>query len=537
MSGGKSRGSEKVTQVQEVPPEIKRALNFLTGSSMGLAAQYGYGPNGANYSRPSRPDLGDQPGGRVPFNFGGGFGNPNGGPTGGANGGGFSPTVNIAPPPPGTVGDMDYLKHLNGATSNPDFSGSYFDDPTNSPVINGAYSLPPGALSGLAAQSPQSIVPNLSTDTLNALGMLRGAFDNNPAVTELTKMGTGQYSNPYTGSAEVLQNPTNLMNPNANVGASVGTNSVNTMNPNADYRAPVQMNGTDLNNASAGMVNASAGGVNDYAMQPTDLSGVTDQITSAAKLAVGDRFAAAGRSGSGNEGLELGRTVARELAPYAFNARENDASRRFTAGESSLARRTAADESRINRLTGAEDARIARGYEGAENFIDRNLAADEARFGRLYSAGQDSTRMNYEGAENFIDRQLGADERRADRLYGAGENAAQRGYEGYENYIDRNLSSDQSALARGFSGYEADRARQLQALSPLLNLPMQQAQNYLNVGQILEEQQRRESLEPFELLGLLTDPLVAAISGAPRSTTTSGRSRSGFLGFQGLFGL
>ena len=504
MSGGKSRGSETVTQVQQVPPEIRQALNFLTGSSMGLASRYGFGSNGANYSTPSRPDLGSQPGGVIPF-------------------GSEIPTSYGSTPPPsptfGSWGDpvpttTPAVSEMGGRISGSPMarmdSRAFELNPlmysrTNTPVNGATVTVPNGGKAALGGpiNQPASLVPDLNSDTLSALGMLRGAYTDNPAVGELQAIAAGDYSNPATGmNPEVLR-------------ASVGTNTVDTMNPNADMRSPVLSNTVSLNNDSAGMVNTSAAGVNDFAKQPTDLSGVTDQITNAARLAVGDRFAAAGRSGSGNEGLELGRTVARELAPYAFNAREADANRRFSAGESSLARRTAADESRINRMTGADESRIGRSFTGRENYIDRNLASSEARNSRLFDAGGESTRMNYNAAENAIDRNYGAGESYADRMFSAGE----------------------SALSRGFAGYEADRARQLAALGPLLNLPMQQAQNYLNVGQILEEQDRRQALEPFELLGLLTDPLVAAISGAPRSTTTTGRQRNVGLGFSGLLGV
>lgn len=127
---------------------------------------------------------------------------------------------------------------------------------------------------------------------------------------------------------------------------------------------------------------------------------VEDAITQAATRAVGDRFSQAGRGGSPAEGLTLGRTVARELAPFAFDAQ-------------------------------------------------------------------------------------------------------------------------QQALGRGFRGFEAERGRQMQALPSLLGLPQQQAQNLLSAGEILEQQQRQQALEPLTRLNLISDPIIRALGGAGGTTTTS----------------
>lgn len=143
-----------------------------------------------------------------------------------------------------------------------------------------------------------------------------------------------------------------------------------------------------------------AGGRMNPAMGSNDLSGVTDSITAAAQQAVGDRFSQAGRSGSPGEGMTLGKTVARELAPFAFNARESDMQRQFAAGE------------------------------------------------------------------NMLDRQL------------------------------------QSAV-------------------PLMDMQRQRGLDTLQAGGLLDEQARRQALEPFTRLDLMSGPLVSAISGAPRSTSTT----------------
>lgn len=143
-----------------------------------------------------------------------------------------------------------------------------------------------------------------------------------------------------------------------------------------------------------------AGGMTNPFMGSNDLSGVTDSITAAAQRAVGDRFSQAGRSGSPGEGMTLGKTVARELAPFAFNARESDMQRQFAAGE------------------------------------------------------------------NMLDRQL------------------------------------QSAV-------------------PLMDMQRQRGLDTLQAGGLLDEQARRQALEPFTRLDLMSGPLVSAISGAPRSTSTT----------------
>lgn len=62
---------------------------------------------------------------------------------------------------------------------------------------------------------------------------------------------------------------------------------------------------------------------------------------------------------------------------------------------------------------------------------------------------------------------------------------------------------------------------QQSALNSLLGLDQQRAQNMLNAGSILEQQQREKMLEPFTLFNLRTDPLIRALGGAPTTTTTT----------------
>ena len=77
------------------------------------------------------------------------------------------------------------------------------------------------------------------------------------------------------------------------------------------------------------------------------------------------------------------------------------------------------------------------------------------------------------------------------------------------------FSARETGLNRGFSAFEAERGRQQATIPGLLGLPGMEAQNFLNVGQILEDQQRRQALDPFERLNLATGPLVAGLGGTP----------------------
>ena len=177
------------------------------------------------------------------------------------------------------------------------------------------------------------------------------------------------------------------------------------------------LRGQFVDNPAADVLEATAQGdylgSNPFTVQ-NNLSGVTDAITAAATQAVGDRFSQAGRSGSPAEAMTLGKTVARELAPYAFGANE-------------------------------------------------------------------------------------------------------------------------SALGRGFSGYENERARQAAAIPQVFNMRGQEAENYLNVGGLLEGHERQQALEPFERIGLTLDPLKLAILGAPRGGAQRSRSHNDYL--QGEFGM
>lgn len=66
-----------------------------------------------------------------------------------------------------------------------------------------------------------------------------------------------------------------------------------------------------------------------------------------------------------------------------------------------------------------------------------------------------------------------------------------------------------------------ERGRQLGAISPLTGLGQMRSQNLLNAGNILEQQDERMLREPFERLNLSLDPIIRAVGGAPRTTTTT----------------
>lgn len=84
-----------------------------------------------------------------------------------------------------------------------------------------------------------------------------------------------------------------------------------------------------------------------------------------------------------------------------------------------------------------------------------------------------------------------------------------------EAQLNRQFLGQEAGLGRGFGAFESERARQLGAIPGLFGVRGQEAQNFLNVGQTLEEQQRLQALEPFQRLQLLSGPLATAISGAP----------------------
>jgi len=605
-----------------------------------------------------------------PFEGGTGFSSPSA-----ANQGGFNAAAYLIENPDVAADGMDPFEHYNrygkAEGRGPGGVGSNVTSAAARANIL-EYGGPAEMYSGYGTASggpARSTVPDFSADTLAGFGKLRGAFVNNPAVDQLESMTRGDYltSNPFTGQSNVYGNNANTMNRNANVGggdhrqSDVFANNANTMNRNANvggarqmaaglmannvnamnpYSTTVNPNAGITNdfasvanmaagagnqfagqqgnagqglNAFSGMTNTSANDANPFLSGSSDLSGVTDQITNAARLAVGDRFAAAGRSGSGNEGFNLAQTVSRELAPYAFNAREADQARRFESGENRVGRVSDTTENRIGRLTDAgerqdsrrydadqtridrqsntresqidrsataeqaqiqnaimaEESRLGRtltsdeaaatrrfssgesfadrSYQGRENLIDRSMASqesalgrgygsDEAQYARQFGAGETSADRAYQGQENYIDRNIaaqesafgrdyGSDEARYGRQFGAGEASAGRDFQGQESYLGRDFAAQEAAQGRGFTGYEAERGRQVQAISQLLGIPLQEAQNYLNIGGMVEGQQRDKALEPFDILDRLTGPLATVLSGAPRATESRGRSR------------
>jgi hypothetical protein len=604
--GGKSDDTQTVTQVQKLPPQISSALDFLVGSTMGLANQYGVGRNGINTSG---GQLGGMPGGVNAFNFDGGVQQQ-------ADPVSTLPPVRSLPIAPNTPVMSGFRQPIRGNIA------EGFDDPfipsQYSPLsggksgggMGGGFS---GFLPGLGRGQAQSIVPDLSQDTLSGLAALRGAYDNNPGVAELNRTVNGEYTNPYgdqtatvgVNTAAGLTNNVNPMNNQVyrnnlaalgntfanqtaatalNPYADVSNNNVGAMNNYAGFandaaqgvnNAAALRNAAQTMNQYAGLSNNVAGVLNPL-LGSNDLSGLTDAISHAARKSVADRFAESGRAGSGNEGISLGETVTRQLAPYVFQANESDLQRRFNAGESlvnrlnnaeesrlsrlnsagenavdrvfgaeesRIARMTGVDESRLDRMTAAERDRINNLIAADENRIGRDFAAEESRISRLNAAGEalrgreftaNQDRINNEIAaeEGRINRQVASEQDYLSRLQDAREAATQRAFgseesrlgrmnNAMESQLARELAAQESALARGFSSYEAERARQLAAVQPLLNLPIQNAQNLLNAGQIVDEFNQRKAMEPFQLMSMIQNPLVAAIGGAPISSTTS----------------
>lgn len=579
--GGKSDDTQTVTQVQKLPPQISSALDFLVSSSMGLAGQYGVGRGGV---RTTGEQLTGQPGGVTPFFSGGNndhrqaasrsYGGYGGSLV--ATGGGFMPAPRYET---SRGGFYPHQRKIAGEIPEPsaDPNGFNFGGLNiggASPLVNGVFTSNPIFNFG---PEPKSIVPELSEDTIAALGMLRGAYQDNPAVAELERTVNGDYSNPYTGTAVAGRNYTSAMNPNANLvnryggagnrfGGMTAETSINPHAGTSNRFASTSNRFADDRNQYAGMrntrnaMNQYAGMRNEVAdtlnpmLGTNNLDALTEAISHAARKSVADRFAESGRSGSGNEGLALGETVTRELAPYVFSANESDLQRRFNAGESlvnrmnnaeesrlarlnsagenavdrsfgseenRIARLTGVSESRLDRMTGSEQERIRNIIGAEENRLGRLDSAGEALVGRQFAANRDRINNLISTEESRLGRQLVTEEDRLGRIYAAGETATNRAFGSEEDRLAREFAAQESALARGFSGYEAERARQLAAIAPLLNLPVQQAQNYLNAGSIIEGYNREKALEPFQLASMVQNPLVAAIGGSPISSTTS----------------
>lgn len=80
------------------------------------------------------------------------------------------------------------------------------------------------------------------------------------------------------------------------------------------------------------------------------MAGVEEAIAAAAGRAVGDQFSLAGRTGSSAQGLSLGKTVARELAPYHFGAAENQMARKSSAFQNERQRQLAASQMGISQF-------------------------------------------------------------------------------------------------------------------------------------------------------------------------------------------
>jgi len=81
---------------------------------------------------------------------------------------------------------------------------------------------------------------------------------------------------------------------------------------------------------------------NPFAGISADLARAEDAVRAAATGAVADQFSAAGRSGAPGQQVALGRTVARELAPFAFQAQSDALSRGFQGFENERQRQLSA---------------------------------------------------------------------------------------------------------------------------------------------------------------------------------------------------
>ena len=396
---GRKKETVQQQQTEQLPPQISRALDFLVDQSLSLAGQSGTrGQSIGNSPYTSGYNQAQQ-------------GTYNDYRVGGA----------------GIGGEMG---GFNPAIHNPFAQAQNFDAQQNSnytPEQQAAIdryqsTLPPSQRNG----GLPSLVPQLSGDTYQGLEMLRNATGGaGGELAAATAGGEFLNSNPFTSAVDVA-------------GGNRFTGAAQTagFNPTGNFRSDSEFE--------------------------TGIDGVIDNITTASTKAVGDRFSQAGRTGGPGEGLALGDSVARALAPFAFGAYESQA----------------------NRAQGAQEAQLGRAYGGFESEANRLLAAQESAIGR--------------------------------------------GFNSDEAQFARQLQAETDAADRGFTGFESERGRQDDSIGNLLGLQLQGAQNYLTAGQIQEEQQRRLALEPFERLGLLTDPLVAAISGAPRSNVGQSKGRTSF---------
>ena len=89
------------------------------------------------------------------------------------------------------------------------------------------------------------------------------------------------------------------------------------------------------------------------------------------------------------------------------------------------------------------------------------------------------------------------------------------------------FGAQENALNRGFSGYENERARQLNAALQLPALQSAHGQQLLGAGNILDQQKQQQLLEPFTRAQMGFAPFLAALGGAPTTTSTPLTSNTG----------
>lgn len=108
------------------------------------------------------------------------------------------------------------------------------------------------------------------------------------------------------------------------------------------------------------------------------LGNVRDRIISSAQQAVGDQFSQAGRTGSPAQAQTLGKTVARELAPFEFGALESQLGRQQAAFQNERQRQLAAAELGLNQFnTGVQQQlgglQLAPQFEPLQDSVARRL--------------------------------------------------------------------------------------------------------------------------------------------------------------------
>lgn len=163
-------------------------------------------------------------------------------------------------------------------------------------------------------------------------------------------------------------------NPNANSYAGVATN------PNANSYAGTAIN-PYLNS-----------GANTY------LSPLVKSISDQVMPAVTGSYALAGRTGSSPIAQQaIAKGITDTLAPYEFNAAQQQAQQLFQGGES-----------QASRLQSANEQRTAALFQVGESQAAREQAANAALAGQQFTAGQNALTMGMDAYNNAVNRKLQA---------------------------------------------------------------------------------------------------------------------------------